>query len=164
MDQLEVIITKEKTTAEVVMKEGKLVPDELDCVNFYINGKSLIEMVGEQLHKDSDTFSAPNYGYLGLDPKDILLPYSNILIEPDKTESCFKEENGKILVSRCELCGEALCSGFALRITVEKNKVIWDQIGYWHDTRIEGVVGPFEFDRKEYEQALRIENAKNQAG
>lgn len=164
MDRLEIILTKEFTKAEIILEGKKLAPEELDCVNFYVNGRSFIEMVVGELRKESNDVSEAGYGYVGLDPKHILVPYSNILIQPDKSESYLKEENGKILIARCEGCGEALCGGFAIRITVAENRVIWDQIGYWHDTRVEGVIGPFEFDRKEYEQMLRIEYAEYWTG
>lgn len=161
MDKLYVVLTNEKSEEEILLKKGKLVCEDLTCVNFYVNEKPLIKLVGEKLLPGDQS---PNYGFLGLDPKDILIPYSDILIEPEKPESYLKEENGKILISRCALCGIALCHAFALRITVNEDTVVWDQIGRWDDTRTEGVVGPFTFDRQEYEEAIRIEEVEYSTG
>ena len=161
MDKLSVVITNEKTESEITLVKGELVCEELACVNFYVNDESLIKLVGEKLAPHDPS---PNYGYLGLEPKDVLIPYSDILIEPEKTESYLKEENAKILISCCALCGMALCHAFALRVTVNEDTVVWDQIGRWDDTRTEGIVGPFTFDRREYEEIIRIENAEFETG
>jgi len=164
MDTFEVILTKEFTEEEFPQKNGKLAPFKMNCVNFYINGEPLIETVCKRLRSDGDGSGSAYCIDAGLEPQDILMPFTRLLIEPVKTESVLKEENGKIIISRCRLCGELLCGGFTIRVTVYDDRVVWDQIGHWNDTRVEGVAGPFEFNREEYEQALQMEHAEYWTG
>jgi hypothetical protein len=57
--------------------------------------------------------------------------------------------DGRSLIFDCE-CGVAECGGTFARISFSDHEVIWSKIGRTEQTSI----GPFRFDREQYEAAV----------
>ncbi|MGB3756862.1 MAG: hypothetical protein WBA07_10860 [Rivularia sp. (in: cyanobacteria)] len=139
----------------------------------YINNEPLIELVrqaeepfvkaeikqrrarGDDI--DEVTFPPGDYSYL---PASIvLLPSRNFLdqpwnhgfiLEPDDPEI------GKSIVLDCT-CGNPGCWFMQVRITLNKSTVIWSEFSQFHrDWKLD--LGPFTFDRKQYEAELSKPN------
>lgn len=65
------------------------------------------------------------------------------------------DDHGRCDLLACLGCLTVDCGGIGVRITVGETAVIWDNFAHTYDDQISFPwVGPFMFDRAEYEWAL----------
>ena len=127
----------------------------LQEVRLLIDGVDLIELVAAVERPFAAAEGHPQLAgsYVGPDPRDAYLPMSHLLGNP-APGSDWSEDASSIPLLRCE-CGEWGC--WPLLAMVE----IGDRIVTWRDFRNphrpdwdHKLLGPFRFDRRQYEGAL----------
>ena len=99
-----------------------------------VNGRDLIEIVGEE------------GGFKGLDALDVLPPSRHFFGESDAKY----HESGLVLVCNC---GYTECGSLSASMIVADESVTWTDFGDPGWKPYPGI-GPFKFDRNQYEQAL----------
>jgi hypothetical protein len=129
--------------------------DDVEFVDIFIDGVNLVEILKEH----ESPFAGRIAGdYMGLPPEIVFLPSRHFLGEP-VYELDFYE--GKSAILGCK-CGVIECWPFVAKITVNEEMVTWSDFeqphrgpesagGYWNYNQL----GPFVFDRKQYEEALK---------
>lgn len=126
-------------------REGGGGRTQRDFLDFIVDGQSLSELVGDQV------------SCLGwLVPEQNAKAVRHLLLK----ESPNLPNNRNILYI-CPECGDIGCGAVSLVVERVGDKVIWRDFGYEND--YEGIihregfedVGPFTFDRAEYEEAIR---------
>ena len=140
------------------------------CVaEIYINNQSLIELArqaeepfvqaeiqerraeGDEI--DEISFPAGDYKYLPFSM--VLLPSRNFLDEPFYHSFLLDSDdprNDKSIILDCT-CGVTECWFMQVCITVNESTVIWSEFTQFHrDWELD--LGPFTFDRKQYEAEL----------
>jgi len=142
-DRLDVIIRKHRF---IETDEPWLVCD------LYINGKSLIKMIRKK-EKRFVFARKRSLGYAGLPPENALLPENATFIDTDD-RNLYLSPDGRVQTVVCDACGEADCNTIPVRITVTDSHVLWTEIG-----TPETKIGPFTFDRRQYEQVLDYKTA-----
>lgn len=101
--------------------------------------------------------------YSGLAPTEVLPPSRHFFGEPDQ----LFQYGDRVEVLCCQGCGEPGCWPLICRITVRLDTVTWNDFAQPHrgpDSRqpwsYDGL-GPFLFDRRQYEEALRTAERGN---
>jgi len=144
------------------------------CITeIYINGKPLIELVRQaeepfikaEIKKrrlegdDIDEISFPPGDYMYLPPSKVLLPSRNFLDEPWNNDFILEPDDpeiGKATILDCS-CGNPGCWFMQVRITLNESNVIWSEFSqFYRDWKLD--IGPFIFDRKQYEAQLSKPN------
>jgi len=130
---------------EFRLEERELGIGRQPCVELIVNGQNLTT------------------GYAGLQPDLVFADASRFLDHPDAEadaedpayEHPDSEEHRRAFILRCG-CGDAGCSFVLAKIRVLPDRVVWSDF-YGSGPRGSGsrTLGPFTFDRAEYEQALR---------
>lgn len=126
----------------------------VDAVNIFINERDLIDLTKEvELPFASRDGNPDRAGsYVGLPIEAIFMPSRRLLGEP---EEGWDDWEGMISVFGCG-CGVVGCWPLHVRITVQNDVVVWDDFKQPHRRRWRhDRLGPFVFERKEYEAALR---------
>ena len=127
---------------------------EIDFVEILINGRSLVELAKahEQPYADAEGHPDIAGGYEGMSPSDLCSGddgLANI------------EGSRRVQVLQCDGCYEPGCWPLTCRVEVGADRVIWsDFVQPYRDSgdspwKYDGL-GPFEFDRKQYEAALAM--------
>ncbi len=129
-------------------------------IQIRINGRDLVEMVRaiENPFAYKEGVASIAGAYAGLPPdEDTCPPSKHFLGEPSAALYRF---GAKTQILGCE-CGEVGCWPLLCRIDVERTRVIWSRFEQPHRKGqsgrapwIYGGLGPFEFHRTQYEQAL----------
>ena len=134
--------------------------DRESGIQIKINGRDLVELVRavENAFADKEDAASIAGAYAGLPPNDDTCPPSkHFLGEPSRA---IYRYGAKRQVLGCE-CGEAGCWPLLCVIEAGPTRVIWSQFEQPHRS-IErsknpwryDELGPFEFDRGQYERAL----------
>jgi hypothetical protein len=117
-------------------------------VSFMVDGKDLRELVGE----------AERGSLIGLPREVALHPSRHLLDRPDPDFTI----EGKQALFVCPICADLLCGAVTARIDVFGARVRWSEFerARWnHEGELWGFtalrVGPFGFDRAQYERALQ---------
>lgn len=124
-----------------------------NTVDVLVNGRNLIDMLREVELPFASEEGHPDIAgaYIGLQPKDVFLPARAFLDDPDD----WYGEGGKAEILSCD-CGEPGCWPFLMRITLGSDRVIWSDFEEPHRSKWNYEdLGPFIFDREEYEAALQ---------
>ncbi len=144
--------------------------EESRPIKILINGVPLLEMVREaeeslvraeheeRIARGEDTegyrILAGDYHYA---PHSmILLPSRNLLDEPYRPGFVLKPDDpriGKATVLGCT-CGVMDCWLLQVRVTLSRSSVRWSEFGQFHRPRWKYNIGPFLFDRGQYESEL----------
>jgi hypothetical protein len=122
-------------------------------VHLVVNGEDLLSLVttAEEPHARLNPERRQAGGYLGLPPTWVLPPSRHFMGEPEN-EDLF--EDGKTFLLGCN-CGVPECSPLTARVTLTDNTVTWSDFGnpYFPSWTLDQL-GPFIFDRAQYESAL----------
>ena len=122
---------------------------ETDAVP-YVNGRSLIELAAECERSAAAAEGATNLAgdYRGLAAKDVFSPSLHFFGQP-------KAWRNGVPLLRC-VCGEVGCWPLCADVIVGPEVVVWDAFRQPHRPQwsYEGL-GPFEFNRVDYDAALR---------
>lgn len=124
-----------------------------DFLNFLVDGHSLHDSVGARDRVTSLGGWFPNRLFEAVYLRGLLL------LHPPYLES----ERYELYV--CPLCGDVGCGSITADIQSDGHRVIWRdfayEVNYWFDDPSEMLIrddynhiGPFEFDRAQYEEAL----------
>jgi hypothetical protein len=156
MDRIELSATKSKTDVEY-----RVEPRDVAVIR--INGRDLVDMVREveQPFADGEGHSERAAQYEGLPVEAIYFPSRLLLGEHSDYENFICEHEDKVQLYRCGGCGEHGCWPLVVRIVVTEESVIWSDFEQPHRCPSEDgawrydSLGPFVFDRTEYEAALR---------
>ncbi len=130
-----------------------------NTIRMVINGRDLFDMVREvelpYATKEGSPSIAGNYG--GLPAKILSLSPKHFLGEPNRLYGGYKNQTQ---VGVCG-CGEAGCWPLDVAITINDAEVIWSDFSQPHRSENSKTshwryddLGPFHFDRKQYEAAL----------
>ena len=126
----------------------------VDAVDIFINERDLIDLTKEVELPFASRDGNPDLAgsYVGLPIEAIFMPSRRLLGEP---EEGWDDWEGMISVFGCG-CGVVGCWPLHVRITVQNDVVVWDDFKQPHRRRWRhDRLGPFVFERKEYEAALR---------
>jgi hypothetical protein len=119
-----------------------------------VNGRDLIDLAREAERPLAQADGQPELAgsYRGLWPLVVLPPAAHLLGQPLKELS----EEGRPYLLGC-VCGHPGCAPLLARITVTHDTIIWSD--FRRGNRPEwgqlDRLGPFMFDRRQYERALR---------
>lgn len=122
----------------------------LSEVAIFINDRNLIDILREIELPFAQEEGLPERAgsYAGLRPEMMFLPSRYLLGEPVYGD--------KVDIFQCE-CGSLECWPFSVRITMQNNKVIWDEFEQPHRTENHPGGGwsydrlkPFVFDKRQY--------------
>lgn len=122
-------------------------------VDIFINGIRLSELVPQS---EGKLYDPKAINYQGLHYEDVAPPSRHFFGEPSRT--IYKYE-GKIQVLGCT-CGEPPCMPLLCQIDVSDNTVTWSDFasltydGDEDELFLYENLGPFVFERTQYEQAL----------
>ena len=124
-----------------------------------INGHDLVDLVRrvELPHAKREGSASMAGGYRGLPTQAILLPSRHILEEPD---SYYSDGDNRPYILMCS-CEEPGCWSLSMKVSIEKEVVTWSDFRQEHrqsdnpngEWSYAGL-GPFQFERAQYEQAL----------
>jgi hypothetical protein len=123
---------------------------ERHFLDFVVNGKSLWKAIGES----RDRVSVLCAEYL---LEDTSRAVNRLLLTADAIIP-----NDRRYLFICSECGDLGCGAITLTVAKEGDAVLWKNFGYEnnYDTEIEfdeyKGVGPFKFDRADYEKTLRV--------
>jgi hypothetical protein len=125
-------------------------------IRIHINGVDLIDLVKRVEHAFAGSLSGK---YAGLrSDKDTHLPSRHFFGEPSYAIYGYA---GKTQVLGCE-CGEPGCWPLVCRIEADSSRVRWSDFEQPFRSGARGssrwsyeALGPFEFDRKQYDEALK---------
>lgn len=126
----------------------------VDAVRIVINGRSLLDLAREVELPFATRDGNPDRAgsYVGLPTEAIFMPSRRLLGEP---EDGWDDWEGRISVLGCG-CGVVGCWPLQARIMVQDDVVVWDDFRQPHRRRWRhDRLGPFVFEREEYEAALR---------
>ena len=146
----------------VALAQGR--SPQLDEAVITINGRELLDIVREAEVPFAEAEGHPDLAgsYRGLPAVVALVPSKHLHGEPD---ALYSELVGSGAVTKpavlvCE-CGEPGCWPLCARIEVKDEVVVWSDFEQPHRKGDDGrepwsygSVGPFEFDRSNYEQAF----------
>ena len=126
----------------------------VDAVEVIVDGRNLVDLAREVelpfAARDRNHQLAGDY--VGLPPEAVYAPSRRLLGEP---EDSWDDWEGRISLLGCG-CGNVGCWPLQARITVGVDAVVWDDFVQPHRRRWKHrTLGPFAFDRGEYEAALR---------
>lgn len=135
--------------------------DGVNELRIVINGRDLIELVREVelpfARREGNKSIAGSYAGLIGDER-LLPPSKHFLGEPSQRGYCYDD---KVMVLGCD-CGIAGCWPLICRITADETSVVWSDFEQPHRSSGRALpaweyaaLGPFEFEREEYEAALR---------
>ncbi len=130
---------------EILIKKEKVVDGHVNACDIYINGERFVDIIA---------MDERNFGYdecicgkyIGLAPNSILLPARTFL---DHESNLYLDDDGRVHTLACNDCGISECSTVPVKIIVDELAVVWSDIGLKT-----GGVGPYTFNRLQYEQAL----------
>jgi len=118
-----------------------------------VNSESLHDLLkcGERVTVLGDWFTNPLFEAIHL--RGLLLEHPSFL------------ESGRYELYVCPLCGDIGCGSITAEIEATEDRVVWRdfalEVNYWFDDPSEmlirddyGRVGPLEFDRAQYREAL----------
>lgn len=157
MDQLEIILTGNNNRTGKGQSKGTTNSRSGERVNFIINDVPLFKIVHDERMKGLLERSGDFSQYIGSDPKDLLLPYSDVLLKAGQKKPPIADGHGRITIGRYEDTGYEATGDITLELAVEGDTVFWNQILFENDWEGSGMVGSYAFDRVEYEEALKIE-------
>jgi hypothetical protein len=122
-----------------------------DVVNVYVDGSRLDELARRVEQPFADAEGTPRLAgaYVGL-ARDVRWPSRHFLGEP--VEQWFFD--GDTVVLGCA-CGEPGCWPLTARVEVTKDTVTWRGFRTGHRDWDLSALGPFAFERDQYESALR---------
>jgi hypothetical protein len=127
----------------------------VDAVSIFINGRDLVQVVGEMESPFAARDGKPDLAgsYVGLSPKEVFLPSRRFLGGPET----YYDKDGpddKLAVLGC-VCGEVSCWPLLVGITLREGTVVWSDFEQPHRRhwRHHGL-GPFLFDRSRYLDTL----------
>lgn len=135
---------------EILIKKEKVVDGQVYACDIYINGERFIDIIA----KDERGFGYQESmcgSYIGLPPHAILLPERTFI---DLESNLYLDDDGRVHTLACGDCGLSECWTVPVKITAEENTVTWSDFGLKT-----GKVGPYTFDRAQYEHALDHGNA-----
>lgn len=135
---------------EILIKREMLVDGQVNACDIYINGDRLVDIIA----KDEEYYGYEELicgNYIGLPPRSILLPKRTFL---DSDSNLYLDSDGRTHTLACGDCGISECATVPVKITIDQNTVVWSDIGLKT-----GAVGPYTFNRSQYEQALDPGNA-----
>ena len=119
-----------------------------------VNGKDLAELAAEieRPFASAEGHSEIAGQYQGLAWHEVAAPSRHLLGEP--LADTIADVNGRVTLLRCA-CGEAGCWPLVARIEIEDETVRWSNFAQPHRPSWKyDSLGPFTFDRREYEAAL----------
>jgi hypothetical protein len=128
------------------------------AVAICINGRNLVELVREVELPFAAREGHPKIAgkYVGLPASHLFLPSRHLLSDP----APLYESRGKTQVLGCK-CGEAGCWPLFLRVNLGDKAVIWSDFEQPHRRSSSAAshwkydqLGPFTFDRQQYEVAI----------
>ena len=134
--------------------------DEPGEVRIIIDGADLIDLAREVELPFATREGSPDIagGYAGLKRAAVTPPSTHFLGEPN---SRIHEWSDRIQVLECDGCREPGCWPLFCRIEVTEDRVRWSDFEQPHRSGSGGGskwdhrdLGPFEFDRAQYERAL----------
>ena len=127
-----------------------------EWVELRVNGRDLADLAREVelpfALRDGQSDIAGSY--MGLSPREVLYPSSQLLGDPDLGLSA--HETTKTTLLACGGCGEPGCWPLLAHVHIEEAVVRWS--GFEQPYRQQWdltALGPFTFDRSQYEAALR---------
>jgi hypothetical protein len=122
-------------------------------VHLFVNGEDLLDLVrwAEEPYARVDGQRRIAGAYLGLPPAWVLPPSRHFLGQPENDDDYL---DGKTFLLGCN-CGVPECSPLTARVTMADTTVAWSEFGNpnfpsWTLDQL----GPFTFDRRQYEAAL----------
>jgi hypothetical protein len=128
-------------------------------VDIHINGRNLIEIIREVELPFAKQENHPNIAgsYQGLPARIIYLPSRHLLGEP---QFLYSDDSGRTQLLQCT-CGEPGCWPLLARVTIEPDRVVWDDFCQPHrgpNSRAShwkyDALPAFIFARSDYEAAL----------
>lgn len=139
----------------------------VDVTEFFVNGRNLLAIIAES----NSEAGVDVQEYVGIDSADAFLPSSHLMGKP------LYSKHGMALLYRCAGCGLPDCASIEVRISVQEDVVVWDR---FRVDSIDAVDDPvddpaegngryldlpaFQFDRKDYQNALQYHEAKRIPG
>lgn len=128
----------------------------VDAVDVFVDGGNLVDLAREVelpfAARDRNHHLAGDY--VGLPPEAVYAPSRRLLGEP---EDRWDDWEGRISLLGCG-CGSVGCWPLQAKIMARNDVVVWDDFVQPHRRRWRHeALGPFTFDRSEYEAALRRE-------
>ena len=128
----------------------------VNAVEIYVNGRNLRDLAREvELPFAERVGRSHSAGkYVGLAPREVFSPSRRLLGEPE-TYYDADDPGGRLALLGCG-CGEPGCWPLLARITPRDDVVIWADFKQPHRRHWRyDALGPFVFERGEYEAALR---------
>jgi hypothetical protein len=137
-------------TSEQLLPDGTRIWQH---VHLFVNGQDLRDLVrtAEEPYARADERERRAGSYLGLPPAWVLPPSRHFLGQPENDDD---DLDGKTFLLGCT-CGVPECSPLTARVTMTDNTVRWSE--FENPSRPSWTLdqlGPFNFDRSQYEEAL----------
>lgn len=153
MDQIEIKVVEEPLPDFTVSPSVQVLVNGVDLWELVVAAERRVNALGGD---------APEAGYRGLWAESVFLPSRRLLGEPVEKEAPF-DEDGLITLLGCE-CGYMDCWPLAARIVIGPSTVRWQDVRHPRQRGAKGAdvwanfqIGPFEFDRRQYEKELAKE-------
>ena len=130
-------------------------------VHFLVNGRDLVELAREAERAGAAADGQPDLAgpYGGLEPEDALAPSRHLLGAP--LPHLAATGDGRVPLLLWE-CGEAGCWPLVARVEVTRERVTWSDFAQPHRPHWRHhALGPFTFDRAQYEAALGFGHASS---
>jgi hypothetical protein len=129
---------------------------EWEWVELRVNGRGLVELAREVELPFAERDGQPDLAgsYMGLSPREALHPSRHLLDDPDLSLSM--DDTSKTTLLACGGCGEPMCWPLLADVEVREDVVRWS--GFEQPYRPKwglSALGPFTFERPQYEAALR---------
>jgi hypothetical protein len=128
--------------------EGKIIKHEVETIDFMIDNKSLLKLIVNQHGGHND--------YMGCFSKDWnkLNEHSgNILLLRKEPDTKIKH----IAIYVCPECADINCGAYCCKVEKTDELYVWKDFTYENDYEPEIIVdniGPFYFNKKEYERII----------
>ena len=136
----------------------------VDAVRLLVNGRDLVELAHDAEHASAQADGQPAIAgaYEGLAAQEVLAPSRHLLGEPLAHLEVI--DDGRVALLGCE-CGEAGCWPLLARVEATGEYVTWSEFAQPHRAQWRhDSLGPFTFDRAQYESALGFRSGSSAAG
>ena len=151
---------------EIKLSPSDIDVEEYDIVDFFINGRNLIEIIRESELPYAEAEDHPGIAgsYIGLHPSLVLAELKSIL---KKNETISKYPMGiysgeKVQIYRCDTCGIRGCWSLYVKISITADLIIWSDFenphrgqnskaSHWQYENLER----FIFNRQQYATVLK---------
>jgi hypothetical protein len=127
-----------------------------EWVALRVNGRDLADLVRDVELPYAERDGQPDIAgsYMGLSPREALHPSRHLLDDPDLGLSA--HDTTKTTLLACGGCGEPGCWPLLADVRVEDDVVRWSSFEQPYRPKWDlAALGPFTFERSQYEAALR---------